>query len=230
MSDEGADLFREIEEEEKRAKMEAQWKKYGPTVVTLASVVVIGVAVGVWFQTKEIETARISTERLVSIPDGAAAAAGESASNEEIAEARADLYDKLGPNLKGERAVLAQMLHASALVEAGNNEKGAMLFLSAAENTDLPAHMRRAALIQGASAGVGHVDPELLILRLAPLIQKTDKWGLLAKELTAMAELQRPDGAGLDRARELLEEVSLNPDAGSITRNRAAELMRGLGQ
>ena len=212
MSD--SEVFREVDEDYRRDRMMAFWRRYGTTVAAAAVVVAI-VALGVNYylqrqQTeKEAETARF--EALLS---------GIQPGNEQEAIQKLANY---AASAKPIQATLAMLTEASLRQRTGNITAAAQVYHQIADGDQASQDLKDLAVVRLGYIAADSDKPEPLIPRLQAIADKAGPWRYSAKEaiglLTAkagqreqaakmFADLGQAPGAPLDlaqRARALAD-------------------------
>jgi hypothetical protein len=210
------ELFREVDEELQREKMQALWKRYGGYVVALALVVVL--ATVAWIGWQEWQARQLHSDARAYEAAGALAAAGD-------AEAAAGAFGDVAGDAGQGFTVLSRLRQAQLLLDAGDRE-GALAALGAlAGDGSVEPMMSDLARLQAAAIEIDTADPAELIARLEPLAEPGDAWRLPAQELLAIALLRSGDQA---RARELLDGILADAEASADLRRRAGELKDAL--
>ena len=212
MSD--SEVFREVDEDYRRDRMMAFWRRYGTTVAAAAVVVAI-VALGVNYylqrqqMEKEAETARF--EALLS---------GIQPGNEQEAIQKLANY---AASAKPTQATLAMLTEASLRQRTGNITAAAQVYHQIADGDQASQDLKDLAVVRLGYIAADSDKPEPLIPRLQAIADKAGPWRYSAKEaiglLTAkagqreqaakmFADLGQAPGAPLDlaqRARALAD-------------------------
>jgi len=212
MSD--SEVFREVDEDYRRDRMMAFWRRYGTTVAAAAVVVAI-VALGVNYYLqrqqaeKEAETARF--EALLS---------GIQPGNEQEAIQKLANY---AASAKPTQATLAMLTEASLRQRTGNITAAAQVYHQIADGDQASQDLKDLAVVRLGYIAADSDKPEPLIPRLQAIADKAGPWRYSAKEaiglLTAkagqreqaakmFADLGQAPGAPLDlaqRARALAD-------------------------
>ncbi len=226
-----ADIFREVEEDLQRDRLEALARRWGPLILGLVLVVVVATAGYVFWrnwQTSHLEgrTAALSTAARADDPGTAADALAAVAADED----------------GGGRGAIAR------LIEVGLRARSIGGAPDAATPGDLlaglagdpapaapgiapaPAMFRDLALILRTlhemdrldRGGAGGPDRAALRARLTPLTDPASPWRHTARELAAVLAADAGDRAD---AVELLRAILGDPAAPQATRQRAGELV-----
>ena len=215
MSDE--QLFREVDEEVRRDRFEALWKRYGKFAVGGAGLVAaVAVAVVLWLQFQE--------RQRIEAGDRFSAAVQLAASGE--LEQAAEEFAALAESADSGYRMLARLRQAALLVELGDNDDAITLYDELAADRGVDGVYRDLATLLSVTNQADDGDPGTLIERLDDLTRDGNPWRFSAKELTGVIAIRAGDNA---RARELFTDLSGDLDAPAGVRARAAELLAALG-
>jgi hypothetical protein len=169
-----SDIFREVEEDVRREKLQKFWKAYGDYMIALAAVIIIGIAgFELWqrYEATERDKASLAFSAAQRVNDPKAAAA-----------AFADLA-KTAP--KG-YALLAKLEQAHSLMASGQKDSALALYKEIADqdkgSTGAVARLRQGWAIVDTSS---RADLETL---LAPLREPSGAWKQLADEILAYSD------------------------------------------
>jgi hypothetical protein len=172
-----SDIFREIEEEVRRDRLEKIWKEYGDYIVAAAALVILAAAgFRLWNVYEARESAAASSRYLIAqqlLESGQARAA-------------ADAFARLSKTAPGGYAKLAQLQEADALQASGNTTAALANYRKLATDSDemisAVARLRAAwILVEGAPKS----DVESLIGGLAA---ESSPWHQIAREILAYAD------------------------------------------
>jgi hypothetical protein len=209
-----SDIFREIEEDLQRDRLNKLWKKYGNLVIAAAVAIVIGT--GGWegwkayrLHRNEAFAARYA-DALKQVQDG------------KTAEAEAS-FARLAGDASSGYAVLARLQEAALLVKAGKPADAIAIYDQLAAGADQP--YRDLAVLLAVYNGMSQGDPAQLAQRLEPLTASGNPWRNSALELQALLAERVGDKA---RAQQLLAEIADDATAPADMRARAAELLAAL--
>jgi hypothetical protein len=216
MSD--SELFREVDEDYRRDRMIAFWRRYGIAVLGAAVLAMAGVS-GINYMhargqaQQEAETAEFEA-LLAGIQPG---------SEQQSIAALADYATKAKPA----EAVLAMFTEASLRQRTGNNTAAAQVYHQIADGTQASADLRDLAVVRLGYLAADAATPEPLIPRLQTIAGSNSPWRFSARE--AMGLLTARAGQR-ESAAKIFSDLA--QDAGAPTdlagRARAlAELYRG---
>lgn len=131
--------------------------------------------------------------------------------------------------IEGDAATLARLLAASGAVQFGADAARAeagLALQAMAEDTSLPPAWREIAALRMLSVAGLTAEPDQRKAGLVALAEPGRPFRLLAQEQLAMLALEEGD---VIAARDLLAQISADPQAPSGLRNRASQMMVVLG-
>jgi hypothetical protein len=211
------ELFREVDEEVKRDRVQALWKRYGPYAVGAAAAVFLAVAgTLLWLDWQEKRQFRYS-DRF--------AAASTLAADGQI-EAAADQYLSLADDAGPGYRVLSRLRRAALLVELGDTGAAIAIYDEIAGDGRIDRAYRDLAVVISAMHGLDDSDPDVLTELLKPLTENDNPWRYSAQELTGLLAIRTGDTA---TAREMFRGLTEDIGAPAGIRARAAELLATLG-
>lgn len=213
MVDQNDAAFRELEDEMRRERFAALWRRYGTYVILFAVAIVLGVAGSQIWQTMS----KSQAESAGSDYDAAAAllAAGKA---EEAAAAFGNIAST-GP--KG-FAALASLSEAGILLRQDKRAEALAIFDRVAEDRSTDPLLSNLARLQAASLKLGEADFTEMENRLKPLIGDTNPWRNRARELLGTAALK---AGKLDEARTLVTPLLADPNLSRGATERIDRLM-----
>jgi hypothetical protein len=216
-------LIREVEEDLRRDRMAALWRRWGPTAIGVAVVVVLAVA-----GYEGWKSWRRGASEAAGLRFQQAAALGATAP-----EQTAEAFAALAEDAPDGYAMLARLRQARALADAGDPAAATDAYRRLAEDASDPlfrdlATLSRVIVALGAAEGEGvEVDPQSLAHMLEPLTSGTNPWRYSARELQALLALRAGDPA---KAREILAALGEDAAAPPELRTRAGSLLRQIGR
>ena len=199
-----SDIFREVEEDVRREKLEKFWKAYGDYIIALAALILIGTAAfELWqryeaAQRNKVSAAFVAAQR---IPDPRVAA-----------QTFADLA-KTAP--KGYR-VLARMEQADSMLAAGQRDSAIQIYKEIADSDNGPTGAV-ARLREGWALANTASRADLATL-LAPLESPTNAFKQMADEILAYSDYHNND---LPKAAAEFNALASDPNAPDQLRQRA---------
>ena len=205
MSDQAA--FQEVDDAVRQDDLKAWWKRWG-TVVIVAAVVVVAVAIGLikWRQYEESQRAAASTAYSIAL----------SKIGQENTAARAEL-DKLAESAPEPYRWLAAL--ASAQLRPTPEEQVAALLAVAPQ---LPAELSDLATVIAGFRSVGTPKEGEVATKLEALAQPERPFHASALELEALAAAHKGD---LAAARKMWNEIVKDPAAPQGAQQRAQALL-----
>ncbi len=176
MSD--TDLFREVEEDLQRERLEKLWKQYGAYVVgALALIVALFGGYQLW-QYQAATQAAANGAKFV--------AAADLAREGKAAEAEAALKALAG-QAKGTYAVLAQLRLADAAGKAGKGDEAFASYEAIGKNLSVDQTLRQFAEVQAATLRLDKADWTEMQNRLTVLASAGSAWRHSARELLGIS-------------------------------------------
>jgi hypothetical protein len=199
-----SDIFREVEEDVRRERLEKFWKAYGAWVIALAVLVLAGVGAWQFWQRQQ------AAQR---VKDSDAYAAVQRISDPGQA---APAFAKLADSAKDGYRLIAQLSQANALYASGRALDAVNLYKQIGETDSgeigAVARLRAAWLL---SANAPRADLEKL---LAPLNTPASAWHALAGEVLAFSDYR---GAKVKQAAREYHALAEDPQAPESLRARA---------
>jgi hypothetical protein len=202
-----SDIFREVEEEVRRERLERIWKEYGDYIVAVAALLILaGAGWRLWNVYESREAARASNRFMAAqnLLDG-----GQS-------RMAAENFAKLAQTAPGGYAKLSQLAEADSLAASNNQAAALNIYRKLAGDNDeiLSAIARiRAAwiLVDGAPKS----DLENLI---GPLAANDSPWRDIAREVLAYADYR---GGAVAQAQKEFDTLAKDKKAPSGVRGRS---------
>lgn len=212
-----ADIFQEVEEEIRRDRFAALWKKYGAFVIGGCVAIVAGTAGWVayreWRESQRLELA------------ASYSAAAELAQKNQPAQA-ADAFAALAERAGGGYGVLARLRQAATLAEAGDRTGALAAYDQLAADSGADQEYRDLARLLAAMLLADSGDAAEVDRRLAPLLNPHSPWRNSARELQGVVAMR--DGR-LEAARESFQAVLDDSTASGTIRARVQQLMQAVG-
>lgn len=208
------DLIKEVEDEQRRQKLEALWKKY--RVLIIGTVVVALAGVGSYegwryWQAAQKEAAALAFGQAAKI-----FARGEGAEKE-----AAGAFAKVAENFGGGYGMVARMQEAAARSIAGETDKAIAIYdtlSKGAAGGDLFAEYAR---LRAGMLEVEAVPFAKLKERLGPLADGQGPWRFLAQELMAFSAWRSGD---TKTALAILQKIDADMSASEAVRLRAESM------
>lgn len=216
MTNETETFVQEVDERLRQERMLGVAKRYGPYLIGLFVVFLVGL--GGWQAWRHYATqaARAHAQEY--------AAAQELARAGNLDGAKAE-FARLTNDGPQSYRLMAQMEHAAILQEQGDLEGAMAEFDQAAEAARDPV-MRESAQLRAAYIAAETQDFAAMQRRLQPLIDSNSRLSFLAKELLAIEAWEAGQN---DVARDLLENLALAFDAPQAVQQRAQFALSVIG-
>jgi hypothetical protein len=213
-----ADIFREVEEDLRRDKAAAYWKRYGRYVVAGVVFIVVSTASYVGWKEYRLRQQTAYGERF-----SAALSLIQNKKEAEALEALGALAQDAGAGY----GMLARFRAATLKARQGDREGAAAIYDALAKDSSVdPLYAELAALYYVLSM-VETGAPDDLATRLQPLLGEKSPWRYSARELAALVDLRKGDA---DKARESFTKLADDPKTPAGVRARAVEMLRTLKQ
>lgn len=201
------DIFREVEEDVRRERLEQLWKKYSDYIIAGASLLIIAVAgFQLWrvYEQRQQVQASVNYAAASQMLDGGAAGAA------------AITFAKLAETAPGGYAQLATLQKANALYASGNTAQAVDAYKQiAAKGDPLLAPIAR---IRAAWATVETAPRSDIDVLLKPLLDQTNPWHAMAREIVAYEDYK--SGAA-DKALAEFKAIETDKDAPGAVKQRS---------
>ncbi len=212
-----ADIFQEVDEDIRRDKAVALWRKYGSYAVIACVAIVIGTAGRVgWREYKAAQQAEESGRYVMAaqlLEKGDTAGAISS-------------FQSLANEASTGYGAIARFQSAGARVKAGDKDGGLAVYDQIAADSSMDPIFRSLAQLQAVMLLIDDGAVDDLNRRLAPLIADDSAWRYSALEMQAVLKHREGDTAG---ARAAFEALSVDASAPPGMRGRAAQMLAALG-
>jgi hypothetical protein len=202
-----SDIFREVEEEVRRERVQKLWKQYGDYVIAVAALLIIAAAAyKLWGYYEQRAREKASNEY----------AAAQQLLESNRADQAATAFAKLADSAPSGYDVVARLQNADALAAEGNRDQAIALYKKIAAGDD--PILASVARIREAWALV-ETAPRLQIeTLLAPLTDPTNPWRFMAREILAYSDYRT---GKLKAAQKEYETLAGETDAPIGVRQRA---------
>jgi hypothetical protein len=208
------DIFREVDEEIRKERYYALWKKYGPWVIAGAVALVLAVAGWQgwqqWQRSQALDASDRYAEAVTTLNSGNREQALQQFS--EMAEPSGDGY-----------ALLAAYRRAELLAQQGATQEAVRIWNDIAATGGSRA-VRELATVFAVMHQIGTdgADPNKLAARLEPLTGSDGAYRWTALELQAELARQQDD---TDKAVELYKQIAEGSDVPPAQRRRATQML-----
>jgi hypothetical protein len=169
-----SDIFREVEEDVRREKLEKFWKAYGIHVMALLALVLIGVAGFELWQRHETTLREKDSQAFVAV---------QRITN---AQAAAQAFAALSQTAHGGYGVLAKMEQANGMAAMGQNEQAITLYKQIADSDH--GEVGAAARVRAGWAMAETASSADLQSLLQPLLDPGSPWRQMAQEILAYSD------------------------------------------
>jgi len=213
-----SDIFREVEEDVRRERLEKWWKKYGDYVIAGVSVIAIGVGGYKLWQHYELQQRlKYSSEYQSAIQ------LAESGQDKQAADAFAGIAKHAPSGYE----LVARLSQANALLAEGKRNQAIAIYMDVAKQKH--DGLGNVARIRAAWAQADALSSADLKKLLDPLLQSDTSWRFMAREILAYRDYR--DGK-IQVAQKDYQSLADAADAPSSLRDRAsamATLLRTTG-
>lgn len=211
------EFIREVDEELRRDRLAALWRRYGALIVAVAVLLVAGTAAKVGWDRWQRQSLAEEAARF--------AAAEQDLASSRPAEA-AQAFAELAADGRTGYAALARLKEAEARL-ALQDAAGAGAALEALANSGIDDPiLRDLGGLLAAARELDTGDPAALKSRLEPLAAAGAPWRHHAQELLATLAIRTGD---LETARRLLSEITDEVNVTPSQQRRAQELLEAIG-
>jgi hypothetical protein len=216
MSD--SEIFREVDEDYRRLRMIAFWRRYGTAFVGAFALAAAAAAAFNYFDSREAAHKAGETAELESILSNV-----QSVTDERSADALAAFAAQASPA----KADLALFAEASLRQRAGKPDDAARVLHRIADGTDADPVLRDLAVVRLGYLAADQANPEPLIPRLQEIAAKDSPWKYSAREAAALLTAR---AGQRESAAQMFSDLARDPGAPPDLAARAralADLYRG---
>jgi hypothetical protein len=205
-----SDIFREVEEDVRRERLEKLWKQYGDYAIVVAALIVLAVAgYKFWQHYEAVQIGKASAAYLQAMEDGG---------NGKTAEAAA-AFAKIAKSAPGGYAKAARLSEANALLASGKTAEAIALYKKVADKDD--GEIGATARIRAAWAEADSAPKAEIEALLAPIDREDSSWRYMAREILAYADFRE---GRLKDAEAAFRKLAAMADAPGIIRDRAGAM------
>lgn len=203
------DIFHEVEEDLRKEQAKRLWRRFGPYVILLAVLIVVGTAGWRgWLYWRE-QQAAATGDRFV-----AALQLAEEGKRDEALKALEDLSN----TGSGGYPMIARFRSAAELAAAGKTDDAVKAFDTLAAEASTPPLFKAMARLRAAMLLVDTADLPAMKARLDDLAATGGPWRNAARELLGLSAWRAGD---LEAARGYFNEIAQDPSAVESTKARA---------
>ncbi len=176
-------IFDEIDEELRRDRVAAFWKRHSTKLIALAVILVAGVGAWRFYENRQLEASQQAGARFD--------AALQLTRDGKTAEAEQALSAIVQDNVRGYR----DLARLRAAAEAGRTDaaKGIAAFQAIASDAAVPQELQQLATLRAAMLRLDTEDPKAVMATLEPLASPTAPFRNSARELLGLAALKAGD-------------------------------------
>lgn len=210
-------FIREVDENLRRDQAEAVFKRYGKGFIAAAVLLLVGIAVWLFWKNQQAEQAAANSEQFSAILTDV----GQGKTGNDIAQR----LDTLAAEGNGSMTGAARLTRAALALQKSDRATATAQYRQIIEDKSVPQTVRDTATIRLTQLEFDTLQPQQIIERLAPLAVKESAWYGSAGELTALAMIKA------NRKREaaaLLNGVAADTQVPASIRARAEQLASGL--
>jgi hypothetical protein len=215
-----SDIFREVDEDLRRDRLEKIWKRYGAAIVGAVLVIVAGTAGFVAWRNHQHAEAETKTAQLADALRLAGSSAGQGDTNGDP-KAAADVLSAFAAQSGPGPGTLARFFEAGLRAREGDSAAAIKIYDELTQSAKLEPVYRDLATVLSVMHQVQTGDPGQLTARLQPLMADNNPWRHSARELAALLAIRSGDKA---TAGKLFTQIQDDPAAPSGVRSRATEL------
>jgi hypothetical protein len=211
------DIFREVDEEVRKDRLSALWKKYGAWILSGCLLLVAATAGFTYWRNYQRLQLAAQADRFL--------AAMELAQQGKAAEAAAT-FAEIGREGSAGYSALARLQEAAARTRLGSREAALASYDQLAADGGAPALLRNAARLGAAMLVLETAPAADLERRLAPLLAAGNPWHHSARELQAL--LANREGQ-TSAARAAFSALAQDATAPAGVQARARQLLLAIG-
>ena len=212
-----ADIFQEVDEDVRRDKAMALWRKYGSYVIIACVAIVIGTAGRVGWRAYKADQQAEESGRYVI--------AAQLLEKGDTAGAIAS-FQSLAADANTGYRVIARFQVATAKFKAGDKDGALAVYDGIAADDGMDSIFRDLARLQAVMLLVDDGALDDLNRRLTPLLADGSPWRYSALEMQAVLKHREGDAAG---ARAAFKALSEDAGAPAGMRRRATQMLAALG-
>jgi hypothetical protein len=212
-----SDIFREVDEDLRRDRLEQLWKRYGAWIIA-AALLIVG-ATAAFTAWREYQAYQARLEGVAYTEAVGLAQAGQ---QEQAIDALAGIADGADDG----HGLLARFEAAALRAQEGDKAAAIAAYQAIADDGGIDQLYRDLATVLGALHAIGDGEAQPIIARLQPIASGDSPWRPTALEVTALAQLRAGDkAAALETYKRLADDLAAPPGL----RGRAAEMVQALG-
>lgn len=206
-------FFREVNEELRSDRMKAAWRRFGPVIIAVAALIIVGVAGMLGYQYWQERAASQSGDRFL---------AALTLINEGETDAALSALRALQTDGHGAYPVLARMREAALLAEAGDAEAAIDAFRAIGADGSVPLGLREAARLRAAYLLVDHGSYEAVAAEAELLTGADHPMRHSAREALGLSAWK---AGNVDQAASWFEAIANDPAAPAGLSDRAGMML-----
>lgn len=190
MSDHQSDLaFQDVEEELRKERLTALWRKFGKYIIVVCILVVVGIGAREAWRSYAASQAEHNS--------GIYSAAEKTVESLGVGQEAAEAWATAAEGLSSGYAAMAQLQSAAAFQQSGNFTDAIKEWDALAARTDVPQVYRDLASLMAAMTMLDQVgDADAALSRLSVVAKEGNPWYSSAKEQMGLATMMKGDYAG----------------------------------
>ncbi|USG60010.1 tetratricopeptide repeat protein [Sneathiella marina] len=212
-----ADIFSEVDEDVRKDKSLALWKKYGNYVIGAAVLIVVGTASYVGWQNYTLSQ---------SESQGAAFQAASALVAENKLDAGAASFGTLAEDGNAGYRALARLREAGLLVETGKGSEALAIYDQLAADSSVDKEFSSLANLLAGYYLLDNGTSQEVRMKVASVAEAGSIWSASANELIALSYLQEGESV---KAVELLTQLKNDAAVPSDIKARVEQLLAALG-
>ena len=210
-------FIREVDENLRRDKAEAVFKRYGKWIIAGAVLLLVAVAAWLFWKNQQAEQAAAQSEQLSAVLSDV----GQGKTGADVAQR----LDTLAAEGNGSMTGAARLTRAALALQQSDRATATAQYRQIIEDKSVPETVRDTATIRLTQLEFDTLQPQQVIDRLAPLAVKESAWYGSAGELTALAMIKANRGR---ESAALLNGIAADTNVPASIRARAEQLASGL--
>ena len=210
-------FMREVDDDLRRDQMRDFFKRYGNWMILAVGLFLAASGGAIWWKQHQEQGSEKQVEQLAQTYKDIGAG--------DTTKAPQQLDQLSNDGSKAVRAS-AQFARAALALQQGNNKAATAIYKAIADDSSMPDPYRNAALIRQTALEFDQLQPQDIIIRLAPLAKPGEPWFGTAGEMTALAMLKQ--GKKQD-AGQLFAAIAKDTSVPQTIRARASQVSATLG-
>ena len=207
-------LFREVDDDLERQRLNDMWRRFGPLLILAALLIVCGTAGYTAWHSHKVASDQKATAGLL-----AASGRGDTPPAAQI-----DALEHFAQGAAGQpQAVLAQLTAANLAAKQGDRIKAVQIYDAVARDDKADTAFRQFATLMAVETQMDSAAPDALRAQLQPLTGDNQPFRYTALEDQGYLALKAGDKSA---AKQIFSALSRDTDAPPTLNTRAGEVMR----